>query len=77
MLAAGIRGTRFLAIGESKAKTELRTAGRGPDSESVPARAYIANYICYNEFKYSCLYFWNWASVSAKLWAQEPSGFRT
>ena len=43
MLAAGIRGTRFLAIGEPKAKTELRTAGRGPDSESVPARACIAN----------------------------------
>ena len=35
-LRTGIRGTRFLAIGEPKAKTELRTAGRGPDSESVP-----------------------------------------
>ena len=41
MPAAGIRGTRFLAIGEPKAKTELRTAGRGPHCERERVRGDI------------------------------------
>ncbi len=31
-------GTRFLAIGEPKAMTELRTAGRGPHCERERVR---------------------------------------